>query len=253
VVAGPCTRLGLALLLVGLASTGCAQGPPAGRATMVFAAASLSAPFQALAREFEGRHRGERLDLHFAGTPQLVLQIDEGAPADVFASADEANMRRIVDEGHVQGPPRVFARNRLTIVTARANPLHITGLADLARDDLTVVLCAPEVPAGRYARRALETAGVRVRPVSDEPSVNAVVSKIRLGEADAGIVYVTDTLDARGAVDAVPVPDAQNVVATYPIAILRTGTDRSTAEAFVAFVLSPAGQDTLRSFGFEAP
>jgi molybdate transport system substrate-binding protein len=220
---------------------------------MVFAAASLTAAFEALAKEFEARHAGAELDLHFAGTPQLVLQVREGASADVFASADEPNMRKVVEAGKAAAAPRAFARNRLTIVTQRGNPKGIRALADLARADLKVLLCGPEVPAGRYARAALARAGAAVRSVSDEPSVKGVVSKVHLGEADAGIVYVTDVASARDAVDAVPIPDEHNVVATYPIAVLGAGRSRTTGEAFVAFVLSPEGQGILRAFGFTSP
>jgi molybdate transport system substrate-binding protein len=247
-----CARL--VALLCGLVLTGSCSEAASGRSATVFAAASLTASFEALAQEFERRHPGSRLELHFAGTPQLVLQAREGAPVDVFASADEASMQRIVDLGLAVAPPAVFARNRLAIVTAPGNPHGIAGLADLGRSDLRVLLCGPEVPAGRYAREALARASVALRSLSDEPSVKAVVSKVRLGEVDAGIVYATDVpAGAEAGVDAVPIPDAQNVVATYPIAVLGAGSERATGDAFVAFVLSPEGRAMLRSFGFASP
>lgn len=241
----------LVAALCGLAlASGCSETgrPPA----TVFAAASLTAPFEALVREFERRHPGREIELHCAGTPQLVLQMREGAPVDVFASADGASMQRVVDLGLAAAPPAVLATNRLAIVTAEGNPHGIAGLADLARGELRVLLCGPEVPAGRYAREALARASVEPRTLSDEPSVKSVVSKVALGEVDAGIVYVTDVATDAG-VDAVPIPDAQNVVATYPIAVLTAGSDRATGEAFVAFALSPDGQAILRSSGFGAP
>ena len=240
-------------LLAGLALLGCSgYSAPESTAT-VFAAASLTAPFQAVAQAFEARHPGARIELHFAGSAQLVVQIREGARADVFASADEPSMQRVVEAGHTAAAPRVFARYELCIVTPRGNPKGVEGLADLARDDVTVLLCGPGVPAGRYARQMLARASLVVRPASDEPSVKAVVSKVGLGEADAGVVYVTDAASARERVDAVHVPAEENVTATYPIAVLDSGDGGSTGAAFVAFVLSPDGRAVLESFGFAAP
>ncbi len=240
-------------LLVALAAAGCSARPASERPTMIFAAASLTTPFLALAKEFERLHPDERLDLHFAGTPQLVLQLREGAPADVFAAADEVNMQRVVDAGIVASTPRPFASNRLAIVTAPGNPKGIRDVAGLARPDARVALCGPEVPAGRYARQMLAKAGVAVRSVSDEPSVKAVVSKVQLGEVDAGVVYVTDATDAGARVALVPIADEHGVVASCPIAVLSAGTNRASGEAFVAFVRSLEGQRILRSFGFSGP
>jgi molybdate transport system substrate-binding protein len=238
------------------------SGSPAStEPTLVFAAASLTASFQELADAFEAEHRGARLGLSFAGTPKLVLQIREGAPASVFASADEANMAKVVELGRVADRARVFAHNRLAIVVAEGNPKGVEGLSDLAAErgkDLRVVLCGPEVPAGRYARQALQKAGVEVRSLSDEPSVKAVVNKVRLGEVDAGIVYVTDIAAAADDVDAVPIPDGFNVLGTYPIALLKTADGvaprpDSLAARFVDFVLSERGRAILADYGFTAP
>ncbi len=223
------------------------------QSVLVFAAASLTACFQALAKDFEALHPDSKIDLHFAGTPQLVLQVREGAPVDVFASADEANMRRVIENAKVVGRASVFARNRLTIVVAKGNPKAVRGLADLARADLRVVLCGPEVPAGRYARQALEKAGVVVRSLSDEPSVQAVVNKLRLGEVDAGLVYVTDWASAQEDLDAVAVAGEHNVTAAYPIVSLGAGENRTGAALFVDFVLSSAGQALLQRYGFSSP
>jgi molybdate transport system substrate-binding protein len=231
---------------------GCGGPAAAEQRVSVFAAASLTAPFATLAAEFERLHAGIDVELHFAGTPQLVVQMREGAAADVFAAADAANMQRVVDSGQTASPPRLFAHNRLCIVISKGNPNGIRGLADLARADLRVLLCGPEVPAGRYARQALANASVVVKPVSDEPSVKAVVSKVRLGEADAGIVYVTDTKGMAG-IESVAIPENHNVTASYPIAVLSTGHGRAGGEAFVAFVLSAEGQRLLRAAGFECP
>lgn len=248
----PSSRSFAFALALGILAAGCSDAA-ATKPTLVFAAASLTAPFRELAREFSARHPEARIDLHVAGTPRLVLQVTEGAPADVFASADESNMQKLVEAGATATKPVVFAHNRLTIVTQKGNPRGIGGLSDLARPDLEVLLCGAEVPAGRYARQALAKAGVTLRPVSDEPSVKAVVTKVRLGEVDAGIVYVTDAAAAKDDVDAVPIPEDRNVVAAYPIAALRTGGSATTGEAFVAFVTSAEGQAVLRRFGFAGP
>lgn len=241
----PLRQLGLAALCLFAVAAACREAPPP---VTVFAAASLTASFTALAAGFEANHPGQHVQLHFAGTPRLVLQLREGAAADAFASADTANMDKVVALGRTAGAPVPFARNQLVIVTEKGNPQHIAALADLARADLRVLLCGPEVPAGRYARQALQRAGVAVQSASDEPSVQAVLAKLQLGEADAGIVYVTDAAAAAAKLDAVPIAAAHNVVATYPIAALGP-----RGEAFVAFVASPAGQAVLRRFGFSPP
>lgn len=237
---------------VGLAGCG---GTAAGASptTRVFASASLTDAFQALARAFEERHPGAELELHFAGTPRLVVQLREGAAADVFAAADTVSVERVL-AGTVPRPPvRIFATNRLAIALPRGNPGGIAGLADLGRADLTVALCGPEIPAGRYARQALERAGISVRSASDEPSVRALIAKVELGELDAGVVYATDVASAARRIDSVPIPDELNVVATCPIVALAPDEDRPGGEAFVEFVLSAEGRRILDSFGFGAP
>ncbi|MCK5942080.1 MAG: molybdate ABC transporter substrate-binding protein [Planctomycetes bacterium] len=247
-VTRPLARLAAAALL---SATGCAgDDRPVVR---VFAAASLAAPFEQLADAFAARRPEVRVELHCAGTPQLVLQLREGAPADVFASADLVQMQNVVDAGRAATAPRPFASNHLIIVTPPANPRGVTSLQDLARDDVTVLLCGPNVPAGRYARMALERAGVAVRSVSDEPSVRAVVSKVRLGVADAGIVYHTDALAAGDAVHAVPIAPHFDVPATYPIVAVANGVGAARGQEFVAFVLGPEGRAILSRHGFAAP
>jgi len=249
----PARARALLLALPFLLAGGCTRSPGEERHVLVFAAASLVEPFQALAAEFERQHPGTRIDLHFAGTAQLVMQIQEGAPADVLAAADVPSMQRVEAAGLVRSPARIFARNRLAIVTPRGNPRGIRGLEDLARPDLAVLLCGPEVPAGRYAREVLARASLGVHPVSDEPSVKAVVSKVQLGEADAGIVYVTDAASARELVDTVDLPDAHNTVASYPVAVLSGGGAPELAAELVAQVLSPGGQSILQRCGFLPP
>lgn len=219
----------------------------------VFAAASLTAPFGDLVDAFAARHPELRVELHCAGTPQLVLQLREGAPADVFASADMEQMQRVVDAGRAASAPRPFAGNTLAIVTQPGNPKGLGSLADLARDDVTCLLCAPEVPAGRYARRVLHRAGVTVTSASDEPSVRAVASKIELGVADAGLVYSTDARAAAPRLETVAIPEHFNVAASYPIVTTSTGDQATNGQAFVAFVLGGEGRGILAEHGFLAP
>src|SRR6185295_1432782 len=211
-------------LVVGLlwASTACsADAPSAPKAVTVFAAASLTSAFQAIAAAYEKEHTGAKVQLNFAGSPTLVQQIRDGAPADVFASADEANVQKLVDAGEIEGAPVIFARNTLQIAVAAGNPKHVTGLSDLGKPGLVIALCGPTVPCGRYAAEAFAKAGVPVPSASQELDVKAVTTKVALGEADAGVVYVTDVRAAGAKVDGVVIPEASNVVARYPIAVTK--------------------------------
>ena len=195
--------------------------------------------------------RGElHTTFNYAGSQTLASQIAQGAQADVFASADTAHMKTLQDAGLLADPPRVFAHNRLEIAVERGNPKGIHSLADLARSGLVVVLADPSVPAGKYAQQALAKAGVTVHPASLEPQVTGVLSKVALGEADAGIVYVSDIVTS-GNVDGIAIPDAQNVIADYPIARLDAAQNKSGADAFITYVLSSQGQAILVGAGFE--
>ncbi|MCC6766775.1 MAG: molybdate ABC transporter substrate-binding protein [Deltaproteobacteria bacterium] len=226
---------------------------PRTREVVVFAAASLTASFRAAATAFEAAHPDTKVTLNFAGSPTLVQQIREGAPADVFAAADEANMRKLVDAGAVAGAPRVFARNVLQIAVAKGNLHRIAGLADLVRPGLVVVLCGETVPCGKYALEAFGKAALAPPPGSRETDVKAVVTKVALGEADAGIVYATDVRAAADKITGVDLAPAHAVGAEYPIAILREATHAETARAFVAFVLSGPGTTILGAHGFLPP
>jgi molybdate transport system substrate-binding protein len=210
----------------------------------------LTAAFNALGTDFQGANSGVTVEFNYAGTPTLVTQIEQGAPADVFASADTTNMDKLKGDGFTAGTPQVFARNKLEIVVAPGNPKGITGLADLAKPGMIYITAAPTVPAGKYALQVLKMAGVSVTPKSLETDVKSVVSKIELGEADAGIVYTTDVSAAGSKVQGVPIPDADNVIATYPIVAVKATTNSAAANAFIAYVLSGAGQAKLQSFGF---
>jgi molybdate transport system substrate-binding protein len=213
----------------------------------VFAAASLTDAFTELGEQFGADHPGVEVVCNFAGSNDLVTQLQQGAPADVLATADTSNMDKVAG---LTDTPQAFAANQLIIAVEPGNPEHITGLADLGRKELKVVLAAPEVPAGKYAHEALTRAGVTVDPVSLEVSVKGVVTKLSLGEADAGIVYVTDVDAAHGKIEGVAIPEDQNVMATYPIARLDAAALPGDAQAFVELVLSDAGQTVLAEHGF---
>ena len=214
----------------------------------VFAAASLSDAFSAIETSFEVANPDVDVVLNLAASSALATQIIEGAPADVFASADEPNMDRIADL--IDESATVFATNRLQIVTETGNPLGIASLDDLADSSILFVTCSPEVPIGRYTADVLTRAGVNVTPVSFEESVRGIVTKVSSGEADAGIVYATDVIAAGASLTGVDIPDDFDVIAHYPIARL---TKNEAATAFVDFVLSSAGRSILDEFGFGAP
>jgi molybdate transport system substrate-binding protein len=251
-------RLAAALAAAVLALAGCGGGGDSGGGSgaaspgeiKVFAAASLTAAFTELGENFTAANGGTRVTFNFAGSQALATQIRQGAPADVFASADLANLDKVKD---LVGTPRNFASNRLQIVVEKGNPKDVTGLGDLASSDLKVVLAAEEVPAGKYAKQVLDQAGVTVRPVSQEDNVKAVVTKVALGEADAGIVYVTDVTAGGDRVEGVDIPEDQNVTATYPIATVEASKAPDQAQAFVDLVLSAEGRRVLERHGFRPP
>jgi len=240
----------IAISLAGCAGQSAPAGPPA--SITVFAGSSLTGAFTRIAASFEAAHPGTMVRLTFAGSSTLAAQIQQGATGDVFASADQPTMQKLVDAGLVSGSPSIFARNRLLIVVAAGNPNHIGGLGDLGRAGLVVLLCAPVVPCGRYASQALRAAGVRVTPASQEADVKAVVSKVALGEADTWIVYVTDVMAAGASVQGVAIPARFNVTADYPIAVLKDSQHVALASAFVNYVLGD-GRQILSRDGFAAP
>jgi molybdate transport system substrate-binding protein len=229
------------------ASTGGSSSSGAPVTINVFAASSLTDAFTKLGAQFTLSHPGVKVVFNFAGSQSLVAQMEQGAPADVFASADAATMDKVKD---LVRTPRTFAANKLEIVVPIGNPQHISGLADLARADLKVVLAAAQVPAGKYAAEVLAAQHVTVKPVSLEDSVKGVVTKISLGEADAGIAYVTDVTAAEAQVDGVRIPDAENVIATYPVAAVKASEHQAEAQAFIDLVASAQGQQVLHGYGF---
>jgi molybdate transport system substrate-binding protein len=219
----------------------------------VFAAASLTGSFTAIGDAFMAANPDAKVEFSFASSSALVQQIIEGAPADVYASADQNNMKKLTDAALADGEPEVFATNELQIITEAGNPKGITGVADLASPDLIVVTCGEEVPIGKYSLEVFQKAGVTVTPKSYEADVKAVVNKVTLGEADAGIVYATDVQAAGDEATGVDIPDDLNVVATYPIAVTKATDAADVAAAFVAFVLSDEGQAILADAGFTEP
>ncbi|EMR00342.1 molybdate ABC transporter substrate-binding protein [Paeniglutamicibacter gangotriensis] len=225
---------------------------PTGEIT-VFAAASLNGPFTELAADFEAQHPGTEIKLSFAGSSDLVTQIIAGAPADVFASADERNMTKLADADLVAGTPIDFATNTLQIVVPPANPAEVSSLADLTKPELKVVICAPQVPCGAATKTIEEAARLVLTPVSEESSVTDVLGKVRSGEADAGLVYVTDVLAAGDQVKGIEFPESSAAVNSYPIATVGTSSNQKLADAFIASVTGPEGQKMLSAAGFGTP
>ncbi|SDI52719.1 molybdate transport system substrate-binding protein [Actinokineospora alba] len=233
------------LLLAAALLAGCGTSAGSDQTTVtVFAAASLTESFTALEKRFETDNPGVDLRLNFAGSSALAQQLANGAAADVFAAADEKTVAGVAE--HLESPA-VFATNRLTIAVPRGNPAKITGLADLTRTDVTVVVCAPQVPCGAATRKVAPN----LRPASEEQDVKAVLTKVAAGEADAGLVYVTDTRS--GKVDAIDFPESAAVVNKYPIALTKQAPNALLARRFVDLVLSQTGQNELVRAGFGKP
>jgi molybdate transport system substrate-binding protein len=245
-----------ASVLVGpVAASASAPGKsaPTGAIT-VSAAASLTEAFTQIGQQFEKKYKGTDVTFNFDASSALVLQIQQGAPVDVFASADEANMDQLVTGGQVTAKPGVFAGNELEIATKPGNPGKIKSLADLP-DAGVVALCAVEVPCGKYADASLAAAGVTLAPdkVTRGLNAKATLTAVSAGDADAGIVYVTDVKAAGSSVAGVAIPDDENQIAIYPIAPLKDAANASTAKAFAKYVSSSAGQKVLKKYGFLAP
>lgn len=248
------------LLLILLAGCGSPSAPapsdtaagPAGSIT-VFAAASLKSAFTEIGNRFETDNPGVSVEFSFAGSSDLVTQLTHGAHADVFASADTRNMDKAEQQGLLDGAAVNFASNTLTIVVGPGNPKGIKSFADLADPALSVVICAPPVPCGAATQRVEQAAGVTLAPVSEESSVTDVLNKVTTGQADAGIVYVTDAAGAGDKVTEVRFPEAAGAVNTYPIAVLGQSQSTDLARRFVDLVTSEAGQKALAKAGFAKP
>lgn len=252
-----------ALLLV-LALAGCGAGQPAGgqtRELTVFAASSLTDAFNDLAQAFEDQNAGVVVVLNYAGSSQLAAQLIAGVDADVFASANAAQMQNVIDNGRVAaGAEKLFVSNRLTVIVPADNPAGISALADLAQPGVHLILAVEGVPVRAYTDDIVAAQPAAFQKqfygnlVSEEDNVRQVAAKVALGEADAGVVYTSDvTPDIAGQVQQIAIPDAQNVVATYPIAPLTDAPQPDLAQSFVAFVLSAEGQAILSRWGFGPP
>jgi molybdate transport system substrate-binding protein len=256
-----CRRSFLALAAAALLLAGCgsdgeggAHGGTASKGSItVGAAASLTASFTELGDAFMKANPGTTVTFNFGSSSDVVKGINEGAPTDVFASADTKNMDKLVNGAGVAASPQTFATNSLQIIVGKGNPNGITGVADLANPDLLVVACSPDVPIGNYTQQVFDAAGVKVTPVSLEENVKGIVTKVTLGEADAGVVYRTDVLAAADKAEGVDIPADINVQATYPIAVTKDAANADLANAFLAYVLSTDGQSILQKFGFGAP
>ncbi|MFG1779737.1 molybdate ABC transporter substrate-binding protein [Micromonospora sp. NPDC049051] len=255
----PALVVALTLALSGVA--GCDGGSAAGGGgsadgggtLTVFAAASLTESFTRLGRDFEAAHPGTTVVFNFAGSATLAAQINQGAPADVFASAATRNMATVTGAGNADGDPALFARNQLVVAVPKGNPGGVAGLADLTRPGVKVALCAEQVPCGAAARTALAAASLALTPVTLEQDVRGALSKVRLGEVDAALVYRTDALAATAEVTAVEFPESAHAVNDYPIVVLRDAPNPDGARAFVAYVRSERGRAVLTEAGFQVP
>ncbi|MGK5518881.1 molybdate ABC transporter substrate-binding protein [Micromonospora sp. URMC 107] len=242
------------LALAGCGGAGAGGGGDStGGTVTVFAAASLTESFTRLGRDFEATREGATVAFNFAGSAALAAQINQGAPADVFASAATRNMATVTEAGNAAGDPAVFVRNQLVVAVPKGNPRGFAGLADLARPGVKVALCAEQVPCGAAARTALDAASVALTPVTLEQDVRGALSKVRLGEVDAALVYRTDALAAAADVTAVEFPESARAVNDYPIVALRDAPNPDGARAFVAYVRSQRGRTVLTEAGFQVP
>jgi molybdate transport system substrate-binding protein len=218
-----------------------------------FAAASLTESFTKIGKDFEAANPGAKVTFNFAGSSALATQVNQGAPADVFASAAPANMKTVTDAGNGDGSPTTFVKNQLVIAVPKGNPKGITGLADLTKPGVKLALCAEQVPCGAAAKKALTAAKVKVTPVTLEPDVKGALSKVKLGEVDAALVYRTDAKAAAADVQGVEFPESAGAINEYPVVVLKNATNKAGARAFVAYVLSDKGRAVLTDAGFQAP
>jgi molybdate transport system substrate-binding protein len=246
----------------GPASSQTVSGEIRGKIT-VFAAASLTDSFNEIKAEFIKKNPNANIEFQFAGSPALRTQLEQGARADIYASADVANMTQALQAGLVQDAGKVFVRNSLVIITPKKNMASITRPVDLNKNGIKLVLAAPEVPAGNYARQSFAlmdkdasygsgfSAAVLKNVVSNESNVKQVVTKVQLGEADAGVVYGTDvTGGVQNDLNVIQIPNALNVIAEYPISLTRAPGNSDAAKAFIAYVTGTEGQAILRKYGF---
>jgi molybdate transport system substrate-binding protein len=237
----------------GAASTASPASSSASTASItVFAAASLTGTFTEIGKQFEAAHPGDKVTFSFGPSSGLATQITNGAPADVFASAAPANMEQVVTAGDASNP-QDFAKNIMEVAVPPSNPANVKSVNNLAKKSVKVALCQPQVPCGVVAAEVFKNAGITVKPVTLEADVKSVLAQVELNEVDAGMVYVTDVQAASTKVKGVKIPADDNASTLYPIAIISKSSHQSVAQAFVAYVLSPAGQQVLAAAGFEKP
>jgi molybdate transport system substrate-binding protein len=248
-----------ALALCGCGSNGSASGGAGGDGAKetgtldVLAAASLTETFTSLAKAFEADHPGVDVRLAFDSSATLADQVTQGAPADVLATADEDTMQTVVDAGGTRGDPIVFATNHLQLVVPPDNPAHITALADIAKPGVKYVVCVDTAPCGKLAVKVLDATGITAAPASEEVDVKAVLSKVELGEADAGLVYATDAVAGNAKVKPLDIPTSHENRTTYPIAALSEAKKPQLAQDWVDLVTGPRGQKVLAHAGFGKP
>ena len=244
----------VALALISIATAACSDSSDAHTGdVVVFAASSLTAAFTEMGTAFNAANPDAHITFNFAGSADLVTQLTEGAPADVFVSADDSNMKKVTDAALNASDPVSIAKNTFAIIVGKGNPKGITSLADLAKSDLVVVRCAETVPCGKGAAQILANAAITITPKSLEDKVKGVVSKVTAGEADAGIVFVTDVKVAGDTATGVAIPADVNVISNYPIVVTKEAKHATAAQAFIDFISSAAGQTILAKYGFLAP
>ncbi|MGN6176443.1 MAG: molybdate ABC transporter substrate-binding protein [Streptosporangiaceae bacterium] len=250
----------IAAVLAAAAAAGCSSSPsspsagssPSTGTITVFAAASLTESFTQLGKQFQAAHPGDTVKFSFGPSSGLATQITSGAPADVFASAAPGNMDDVVSAGDASSPQN-FAKNTMEVATPPNNPGNVESVKDLADDSVKVALCQPQVPCGVVAAEVFKNAGIKVKPVTLQPDVKSVLTQVETGNVDAGMVYVTDVQAAGSKVNGVTIPASDNASTLYPIATINSSKHKSIAQAFMNYVLSPAGQQVLKAAGFESP
>jgi molybdate transport system substrate-binding protein len=246
--------LAAATLAAGLVLAGCGfETPSAGGNVTVFAAASLTESFTKIGKDFEAANPGWKVTFNFGGSSALATQINQGAPADIFASAAPANMKTVTDAGSADGAAAVFVRNQLVIAVAKGNLKGIKGLSDLTEPGLKVALCAEQVPCGAAARKALDAAKASLTPVTLEQDVKQALSKVKLGEVDAALVYRTDAKASPADVEGIEFPESAGAVNDYPIVLLKNAPNKTAARAFLAYVRSDQAIAVLTAAGFQEP
>ena len=246
--------------LVAVAAAGCSSSSSApstsssssGGTITVFAAASLMETFTQIGKQFEAAHKGDTVKFSFGPSSGLATEITGGAPADVFASASPATMDVVVKAGDAASP-QTFAKNFMEVAVPPNNPANVTSVTDLAKSSVKVALCQPQVPCGAVAAEVFKNANITVKPVTLEADVDSVVTQVETGNVDAGMVYVTNVLSAGSKVKGITIPASDNASTLYPIATISSSKHKSEAQAFINYVLSPAGQQVLAAAGFQKP